>query len=75
MNLLVIRHALPNRVELAEGRADPGLSEEGIRQAVSLGAWLATEQNDAVYSSHLTRSQQTAQAILDARNSYLKIVT
>ena len=40
MNLLVIRHGLPNRVELAEGRADPNLSDEGFRQAAALGEQL-----------------------------------
>lgn len=73
MNLLLIRHALPNRVEMAEGRADPDLSEQGFLQAAALGKWLATEQIDAVYASHLTRAQQTAEAVVDGRD--LEIVT
>lgn len=68
VNLLVIRHALPNRVELAEGRADPDLSEEGVRQAAALGKWLANEQIDAVYASHLVRAQQTAEFVAAGRN-------
>src|SRR5262245_9580000 len=60
VNLLLIRHALPTRVELAEGRADPPLSAEGERQAELLGEWLTHEKIHAVYASHLLRAQQTA---------------
>ena len=63
VNLLLIRHALPNRVELAEGRADPPLSEEGERQAKLLGEWLKHEPIHALYASHLLRAQQTAEQI------------
>ncbi|MEY2399094.1 MAG: 2,3-bisphosphoglycerate-dependent phosphoglycerate mutase [Actinomycetota bacterium] len=73
VELLIIRHALPNRIEIAEGRADPDLSEEGFRQAAALGKWLAAEQIDAVYASHLVRAQQTAEAIVEGRD--LEIVT
>ncbi len=73
MELLVIRHALPNRIEMAEGRADPDLSEAGFRQAAALGKWLASEHLDAVYASHLLRAQQTAEALVAGRD--LEIVT
>jgi probable phosphoglycerate mutase len=73
MNLLLIRHALPQRVELTEGRADPPLSEEGFRQAALLGEWLGREHIHALYASHLLRAQQTAQPIAEAHG--LPIVT
>jgi 2,3-bisphosphoglycerate-dependent phosphoglycerate mutase len=73
VNLLLIRHALPNRVELAEGRADPPLSEEGERQAKLLGEWLKHEQIHALYASHLLRAQQTAEPIAQIHG--LEIVT
>ncbi len=73
MNLLLIRHALPNRVELTEGRADPPLSEEGERQATRLAEWLKDEPLTAVYASHLLRAQQTAAPI--AAHHKLAIVT
>ncbi|HVV36492.1 MAG TPA: histidine phosphatase family protein [Acidimicrobiales bacterium] len=73
MNLLLIRHALPQRVELAEGRADPALSEEGLRQAARLGEWLKHEEIHGLYASHLLRAQQTAQPIAAAHG--LEIVT
>lgn len=63
VQLLVIRHGLPNRVELAEGRADPHLSDEGLRQANALAQYLASEDIHAVYSSHLTRAIQTAEPL------------
>jgi probable phosphoglycerate mutase len=73
VNLLLIRHALPNRVELLEGRADPPLSDEGERQAVLLAGWLQHEPISAVYASHLLRAQQTAEPI--AAHHKLSIVT
>jgi probable phosphoglycerate mutase len=73
VNLLLIRHALPNRVELAEGRADPALSPEGERQAALLGEWLKHEPLSAIYASHLLRAQQTAVPVATAHQ--LNIVT
>jgi probable phosphoglycerate mutase len=73
VNLLLIRHALPNRVELTEGRADPPLSPEGERQAALLGEWLKRDQIHAVYASHLLRAQQTAVPIAEPRG--LPIIT
>jgi probable phosphoglycerate mutase len=73
VNLLLIRHALPLRVELTEGRADPPLSEEGFRQAALLGEWLKHEPIHALYASHLLRAQQTALPIAEAHG--LEIVT
>lgn len=73
VNLLLIRHALPQRVELAEGRADPALSEEGFRQAALLAEWLRHEQIHGIYASHLARAQQTAEPI--AKVHGLDIVT
>jgi probable phosphoglycerate mutase len=60
MELLLIRHALPTRVELAEGPADPPLADLGHRQAKALADWLADEPIDAVYTSPLQRAVETA---------------
>lgn len=60
MELLLIRHALPVRVEDADGPADPVLSEAGIRQAGALARWLRDEPIDAVWVSPLRRARQTA---------------
>ena len=63
MELLLVRHALPIRRELEEGIADPELSESGHRQAAHLAQYLASERIDAVYSSPLTRAQETARPV------------
>ena len=61
VELLLIRHALPVRRELAIGVADPELSEDGQAQARHLAEYLANEAPlDAIYASPLTRARQTA---------------
>ncbi len=56
----MVRHALPERKELDDGIADPGLTPEGHRQAELLARYLGTERIDAVYTSPLARARQTA---------------
>lgn len=63
MELLLIRHALPLRLEVSEGRADPDLSDDGHRQAEALADWLRSETLDAIVTSPLARARQTASAI------------
>ena len=60
MELLLIRHALPVRVEEGEGPADPELSEVGHEQARRLSEYLGQERIDVVYASPLWRAHQTA---------------
>ena len=62
MELLLIRHALPVRVDegAVEGPADPQLSELGWGQAAALAEWLADEKVDALYSSPMRRALETA---------------
>lgn len=63
MELLVIRHAEPVRIdahETAGAPADPGLTPRGRDQAVRLAAWLAAEGVDHVVSSSLRRATETA---------------
>lgn len=75
MELLLVRHARPLRVESLDGPADPPLSPLGERQAAALAAWLAdpvSEPIDAVYTSPLRRAAETAAPLaaalgLDAR--------
>jgi probable phosphoglycerate mutase len=63
MELLLIRHALPVRRELTEGRADPELSEAGHHQTQHLATYLSNERLHAIYASPLRRAQQTAQPL------------
>ncbi len=60
MDLLLIRHALPVRIEGGDGPADPELSDDGWRQAGALAAWLADDGIDAMVASPLRRAQETA---------------
>lgn len=43
MELLVVRHALPVRIEGAESRLHPLASALGCRQAEALAGWLAPD--------------------------------
>ncbi|WP_436794171.1 histidine phosphatase family protein [Actinospongicola halichondriae] len=63
MDLLIIRHALPQRVEVVGRAADPPLAPLGHRQARAAAEWLAVEDIDAVYSSPMTRALETAEPI------------
>ena len=48
MELIIVRHALPLRVEKESGAADPDLSPEGRNQAKALARYLAHEHIDVV---------------------------
>jgi 2,3-bisphosphoglycerate-dependent phosphoglycerate mutase len=59
VELLLIRHALPVRIEGVGGPADPPLSAEGREQARELAAAWA-DGVDAVWASPLLRARETA---------------
>ncbi len=63
MELLLIRHALPIRVEGGAGPADPPLSEVGHRQSASLVRWLEPETIDALVVSPMARARDTAEPL------------
>ena len=65
MDLIIIRHALPEREERAdhEGPADPPLSEHGRRQAEAVADYLADEPIDHVVASSMRRAVQTAEPL------------
>ncbi|HEY3139829.1 MAG TPA: histidine phosphatase family protein [Acidimicrobiales bacterium] len=65
MELLLIRHARPQRAEEGNGPADPGLSPLGHRQAEALADWLSSEAIDAIYVSPMRRALETAQPLTD----------
>jgi 2,3-bisphosphoglycerate-dependent phosphoglycerate mutase len=60
VELVLVRHALPERVEASGRPADPPLSELGRRQAQALARWLAPEPVHALYVSPLRRALETA---------------
>jgi broad specificity phosphatase PhoE len=63
VELFLVRHAEPVRVELTEGVADPPLHARGVEQARRLADWLADEALDRLVTSPLLRSRETADAI------------
>lgn len=56
----MVRHALPERKQVDHGSADPGLADDGHRQAEHLAGYLATESIDAIYVSPMMRARETA---------------
>lgn len=74
MELLLVRHALPVRREVADGPADPELSEAGVAQARYLGDYLAVEEIDAVYASPLRRAAQTAAPVAAAHSLVVELL-
>jgi 2,3-bisphosphoglycerate-dependent phosphoglycerate mutase len=74
MEILVIRHGLPLRIERNDGQAaDPELSAEGLQQAARLAEYLAGEHIHAVYASPMRRAHQTAIPL--AASKGLEIIT
>ena len=67
MELLLIRHALPVRIDEGDvhGPADPDLAPSGHDQARALADWLAHEPLDALWSSPMRRAVQTAAPVAD----------
>lgn len=65
--VLLVRHGETewNRVKRIQGHTDIELSELGHTQAHLLGEALGGQAIDAVYSSDLLRTQQTARPVLD----------
>src|SRR5215211_7728329 len=66
VELILVRHGLPVRIDDADGPADPQLSDEGRAQAVRLANWLAKDPIDAVYVSPMRRARETAAPLADA---------
>ena len=75
MEILLIRHGETdwNRARRMQGHIDIPLNNEGLRQAKVLGAALASEKLDAVYTSDLQRAKLTAQAVADVHQMPLII--
>ena len=65
MELVFVRHGLPERVVVTEGTADPHLDELGQRQALAVAEFLAAGGIDAIWSSPMNRARETAQPLAD----------
>jgi probable phosphoglycerate mutase len=89
MELLLIRHALPERVETNDGSpADPPLSALGRAQAERMARWLAADASfaqraegerrpsggiGAVYASPMRRARETAEPLARAVGAEIAI--
>ena len=61
MELIIIRHGRPERIENADGQvADPELTQVGHDQAAAMAAWMKAEHLDAIYASPMARARQTS---------------
>lgn len=60
MELWLIRHALPVRIDGGSGPADPALAPEGRAQADQLAAWWSAFGVDHVFVSPLRRARETS---------------
>jgi len=74
MEMILIRHGLPLRVENTDDSpADPELGNEGVEQAQKLARWMKDEKLDAIYCSPLMRARMTAKPLADAKDLEIKI--
>jgi 2,3-bisphosphoglycerate-dependent phosphoglycerate mutase len=69
--LHLVRHA--EKAE-APGENDPLLSAAGERRALALAAWAEGRPIDAVYATHLRRTQLTAAPLAAARDLELRVL-
>lgn len=74
MELIVVRHGRPERVEGASGGADPALTDIGHRQAQAMADWLSGESIDALYVSPMVRARQTSEPLEKALSKEATIV-
>jgi 2,3-bisphosphoglycerate-dependent phosphoglycerate mutase len=65
VELILIRHALPVRLEITEGPADPPLAPLGVVQADALATITDPDDYDVIYTSPLLRARQTADPLLN----------
>lgn len=65
MEILLIRHGLPIRVE-SDQPVDPPLAPEGHEQAGALARWLEAEPPDHLIASTMNRAVDTAEHLADA---------
>jgi len=74
VELILIRHGLPQHVETRDGRpADPPLSEIGHSQADLMATWLQHESIDQLYSSPMARAYETAQPLARAQGLSIEV--
>lgn len=66
VELILIRHGRPERIDHDPSGADPSLTQLGHRQAAGMAAFLAKEEVDALYVSPQRRAIETAEPLAAA---------
>lgn len=74
VRLILVRHALPERASLAEGQADPGLTDLGHRQAARIVDALAGDTVTAIRASPMRRARETAAPLVAALGMPAEVV-
>jgi probable phosphoglycerate mutase len=76
MELVLVRHALPVRIDRTEdgSPADPGLADRGHEQAARIAAALEHDRIDAVYTSPARRARETAGPLCDVLGLVAEVV-
>jgi probable phosphoglycerate mutase len=74
VELIIVRHGLPVRIQRESGAADPDLAPQGQEQAQRLARYLITEEIHAIYSSPLARAQQTAAPLADLLGTTSEVI-
>lgn len=61
MELIIIRHGRPERIETPDGEVpDPALTDVGHQQALAMAEWMKAEHLDAIYASPMVRARETS---------------
>jgi broad specificity phosphatase PhoE len=66
VDLILVRHARPVRIDDSDASADPELTPLGHRQAAAAAGWLALEPIDRSYCSPKRRARETAEPLARA---------
>jgi len=74
VELIIVRHGRPNRVEGVDGTADPSLTDVGLEQANAVADYLSDRNIDLIVSSPMLRARQTAQPLVEKLGMDLVIV-
>ncbi len=74
MDLVIIRHGRPQRVEDLAVAADPGLTDIGWAQAEAVARFLLAERVDHVVTSPMRRARETARPLADALGIEAEVV-
>ena len=66
MDIIIVRHGRPERLEDLSAAAEPGLTDLGHAQAHAVARFLLGEGINAVHSSPMRRARETAQPLAEA---------